>query len=181
MLNYPGYTPLAVVGHMMANILREEGFSAKFLHDYTHHKTLAVLAGLGSYGKNSLIISPKHGPWLRFGLVITDAKLPYDRPFEKDLCEACDRCVKACPTGALKPYVVDPDKCLVAIGELDDPPSRFKPVLSKHQLQLTPHTHVMCTRCQMVCPYTPPERRRAVIRKPRAPSARAKRTRSGKE
>jgi ferredoxin len=162
--SYPGYLPLSLAARELIHLLRNEGHHAAFATNMIHHKSVASLAGLGSYGKNSLIISPKHGPWLRFGIVVTSAELPVDRPFEKDLCEGCNKCVKACPSGALEPYVVDPDRCLVGVGELDDPPREFRPLLKEHQLALTPMTHVMCTRCQMVCPYTPPERRKMVIK-----------------
>lgn len=162
-LSYPGYLTLSVIARDLIAILRNEGWRASYPSELVHNKSLAVLAGIGSYGKNSLIISPKHGPWLRFGVVVTDAPLKPDEPFKEDLCGRCTRCVRACPAGALKPYVVDPDRCLVGAGELENPPKALRPLLAKHEPKLTPRTRVMCTMCQMACPYTPTERRRMVF------------------
>lgn len=160
-LAYPGYLPISIIARDLIAILKNEGWKASFGHELIHHKSLAMLAGIGSYGKNSLIISPKHGPWLRFGVVITDAPLQADEPLGKDLCGKCTRCMRACPAGALeKAFTVDADRCLVGAGELENPPKALRPLLAKHEPKLTPRTRVMCTVCQMACPYTTAERRR---------------------
>ncbi len=163
-LSYPGYLPISIIARDLIAILKNDGWRAAYATELVHHKSLALLAGIGSYGKNSLIISPKHGPWLRLGVVVTDAPLQPDEPLEEDLCGRCTRCMRACPAGALgKAYSVDPDRCLVGAGELENPPKDLKPLLAKHEPKLTPRTRVMCTVCQMVCPYTPTERKRNVF------------------
>lgn len=169
--SYPGYLTLNIIARELIQMLRAEGHRAVFATNLVHHKSIASLAGLGSYGKNSLIISPKHGPWLRFGIIITSAELPVDRPFEKDLCKDCGKCISACPSGALEPYIVNPERCLVGVGGFDNPPREFVPLLKKHQPALTPMTHVMCRECQLACPYTPAERRKMVM-KPSVPASR---------
>jgi len=160
---YPGYLPLSIIARDMIAILKNDGWLAAYPSELVHRKSLAMLAGLGRYGKNSLIISEKHGPWLRFGVVVTDAPLQPDRPVEEDLCGKCTRCIRACPAGALKPYAVDPDRCLVGAGEIDNPPKDLRPLLSKHEPKITPRSRVMCTACQMACPYTSAERRHNVL------------------
>jgi epoxyqueuosine reductase len=164
--DWPGYTPLWLMRHYVMQHLKDEGYRVAYLYESTafnSYKRVVRLAGIGAFGKNSLIISPEHGPWLRFGYFLTNADLEPDKPFEKDLCGDCNRCVKACPAGALKPYVVNPERCLVGIHCRSKIPEAARPLLSKHEPQLTPLTHVMCTRCQIVCPYTSAQRRRNVI------------------
>lgn len=163
-LSYPGYLTISIIARDLIAILRNEGWRAAYATELVHHKSLGMLAGIGAYGKNSLIISPKHGPWLRLGVVITDAPLEPDEPLDEDLCGKCTRCMRACPAGALgKAYSVDADRCLVGAGELENPPKDLRPLLAKHEPRLTPRTRVMCTVCQMVCPYTPTERKRNVF------------------
>lgn len=160
---YPGYDPLVLMVRDAISLLRRNGFKASLLPDYVNLKRIAVLAGIGAFGKNSLIISPRHGPWLRFHALATDAELPLDKPFTRDLCGRCTRCVRACPVGALKPYVVDSERCLVGANLREPVPAELKRYLPKYEPQITPRTHVMCTVCQLACPYTPPERRRNVV------------------
>jgi len=176
---YPGYFPLNMIARDIIRELRGFGYKAAYPSELASHKRLAILAGIGAYGKNSLVISPRHGPWLRFGVVVTDAELPVDKPFTKDLCGRCRRCVSACPAGALKPYEVDADRCIVGASIRTKVPPSMMDLIRENEPRLTPKTHVMCTKCQLVCPYTSSQRRRNVVHAPVAarPKSRGKRKR----
>ncbi len=65
-------------------------------------RTLAARAGLGFIGKNRMLINPKLGPQIFLGEIITTLKLPTDEPITNN-CSNCDKCISACPTGALMP------------------------------------------------------------------------------
>ncbi len=163
---YPGYFPLTHMRRDVLQILRESGYKAWPVPGLVPLKRVAVLAGLGAYGKNSMLLSPKHGLWLRLEAVVTDAELPVDKPFSRDLCGSCTRCVRACPTRAIKPYVLDPDRCLIDVSLRMRPPKALEKVRGRYELQLTPRTHVMCTICQKACRYTTADRRRNSFSRP---------------
>ena len=159
---YPGYLPLYHIRRRVASVLREYGYDSIAPNEKNammSYKRILPLAGVGAFGKNSLIISPNHGPWLRFGMVLTDAPLKPGRPFERDMCGECDRCIRACPVGALKPYVVDDSRCLVAIDPDAVAGSEIACAMKTYQPSITRRSYVMCTACQIVCPYTSDERR----------------------
>lgn len=63
-------------------------------------RALAQRAGLGFIGKNHMLINPQFGPEILLGEIITDLKLKPDTPLEAE-CAACNKCIAACPTGAL--------------------------------------------------------------------------------
>jgi epoxyqueuosine reductase QueG len=65
------------------------------------HKITARLAGFGWIGKSCLLITPEHGPRVRWTTVLTDAPLAENRDIMDVRCGGCDKCVKACPAGAL--------------------------------------------------------------------------------
>jgi epoxyqueuosine reductase QueG len=77
------------------------------------HKHAAVLAGLGSLGKNSLLLTPEFGNRVDLVSVITTMKLEGDPPFESKLCiKECDLCIKSCPGSAIgKNGAVDQKAC----------------------------------------------------------------------
>jgi len=66
------------------------------------HKKAAVLAGLGTVGKNALFLHRERGPRVRLGTLITDCPLPVQDLPPLSSCGSCDLCVKACPAGAIK-------------------------------------------------------------------------------
>lgn len=110
------YTPLRYALRRVADLLEAEGFQAEVLVDDNRlvDRAAAVRAGLGWWGKNTMVLTPGYGPWLLFGSVITDASLPNDAPGRRD-CGSCSACLPACPTGALiAPGILDARLCLAA-------------------------------------------------------------------
>lgn len=77
------------------------------------HKHAAVAAGLGSFGLSTLFMTPWFGTHNRFVSVLTDAELMPDPLYDgPELCDRCEKCVKACPPGAILPD--EPQKDTIA-------------------------------------------------------------------
>ncbi len=98
----------------LAEALAAEGFRAEVLVDDNRlvDRAAAVRAGVGWWGKNTMVLAPRVGPWLLLGSVVTDALLPVSAPMVRD-CGTCSACLPACPTGALvAPGVLDASRCL---------------------------------------------------------------------
>ena len=111
-----GYQPLRHGLERVATVLRAEGFRAEVLCDDNRlvDRAAAVRAGLGWWGKNTMVLIPGIGPWAVIGSVITDAHLVPSKTLDRD-CGACSACLPACPTGALvAPGVLDAERCLAA-------------------------------------------------------------------
>jgi epoxyqueuosine reductase QueG len=131
----------------LLEFIRKQGFTAELVGKMGYSpsgkpnlKHLAVAAGLGRQGKNTLVINPSFGPWLRFMAVRTNAPLALTGPGvyvkeENPDCKACQRCVEACPVKILLPYrLTDTRRCLAAVTE----ERRGQPAI--------------CDKCVVVCP-----------------------------
>ena len=131
----------------LLEFIRKQGFSAELVGKLGYSpsgkpnlKHLAVAAGLGRQGKNTLVINPRFGLWLRFMAIRTNAPLALTGPrvYAKEKnpdCKSCQRCIEACPVGILQPYrLVDTDRCLAAIS-------------SERRSELA-----ICDKCVVVCP-----------------------------
>lgn len=126
-------------------------------------KRMAQLAGFGCFGKNSLIINPRYGPWFRLSTILTDAELIPDEPFGEDLCKDCERCMDACPVDALTPYKVDPSKCFYgaydATGLLAGfGPPELQESYDEYNPRPTKNSILPCLACQKACSYGREER-----------------------
>jgi epoxyqueuosine reductase QueG len=171
-IEYPAYMRMRLYARRMLRFLKKCGYKAVIYPDHLPQKQMAQLAGLGTLGKNTLIINPKYGPWIRLQSILTDAELVPDKAFEEDLCSNCDYCVRSCPVDALTPFVVDSERCLIGIteaewvkvlnGDLDYVSLRTEscvmPILDEHMPKFTENSRLMCTTCQRACPYGREER-----------------------
>jgi epoxyqueuosine reductase len=117
-----------------------------------HERQHALRAGLGWVGKHTLIIHPRIGSWFVLGGIMTTLELepPPEQRIESDHCGSCTRCIDACPTGAITPYVVDGSRCISYLtierrGPIED-----------HWHRPMGDWLFGCDICQEVCPHNSP-------------------------
>jgi epoxyqueuosine reductase len=139
----------------IASMLREEGYEAK-VTTAIPMKTTAMKCGIGAIGKNSLLIHPELGPRLGLMAVVTSAVLDPDEPFTEDLCGDCTRCLDACPTKALRPFGITPERCLTYAAENPGKtsiPADVREFEEKLIVRPTENSYIECSICMQACPY----------------------------
>ena len=122
--------------------------AAVFASDSSHllERDLAQRAGLGFIGKNNNLISPRLGSWFFLSEIITTLELEPDPPLNLQ-CGTCERCLKACPTGALTAHHLDARRCLsyLTIEHRGDIPPEFHAAMRDRFFG--------CDRCLEACPW----------------------------
>lgn len=108
-------------------------------------RAVAERAGLGWVGKNCALITPEYGSWVYLGELITNLPLPPDQPVEEG-CGDCNRCVDACPTGALvQGGQLNAQRCIAYLTQVKDfIPDEFRGKIGNRLYG--------CDTCQTVCP-----------------------------
>lgn len=108
------YEGLRAAAAQVQAVLIDAGHHAEILidNDRLVDRAAAVRAGIVWWGKSTMALDPRHGPWLLLGSIVTDADFEPDVPMVRD-CGTCDDCIPACPTGAIiAPGVLDANRCL---------------------------------------------------------------------
>lgn len=106
------------LGRLIAEYLQKQGIEAKEAgHRSIPIKPAAVRAGLANYGKNAIVYNKHFGSWVWWFAVLTEAELEITEADDEDICGECDRCIKACPMGAIhEPYRLDFQMCRVYLS-----------------------------------------------------------------
>ena len=124
------------------------GGTYRVLVDENQHvdREAAARAGVGFYGKNTMIITRRHGSWVVLGTLVTDVEIEPAPRLELD-CGECRLCIDACPTGALdEPGVLDSTNCLSYWTQSGEPiPEPYREELGDQVYG--------CDICQDVCPW----------------------------
>ena len=111
---YTWYDGYAFLRERLDALGQRLGGEYRVLVDANQHvdREAAARSGVGFYGKNTMLITRRHGSWVVLGSLITEAEIETTPPLALD-CGSCTLCIDACPTGALDdPGTLDATRCL---------------------------------------------------------------------
>ncbi len=114
-------------------------------------RQLAVEAGLGWRGKNTLLLTPQLGSKIFLAELLSTAELAEDAVEQmSNRCGTCRLCLDACPTGALvEPGVLDARRCLnywtIEHQDQETIPEEIRTKIGRRFFG--------CDSCQDVCPW----------------------------
>jgi epoxyqueuosine reductase len=144
---YTWFDGYSILRERLDALGRQLGGEYRVFVDANHHvdREAAARSGVGFYGKNTMLITRRHGSWVVLGTLVTTADLEPTERFDAD-CGSCRLCIDACPTGALdEPGTLDSTKCLSYWTQAPEPiPERYRSALGAQVYG--------CDICQDVCP-----------------------------
>lgn len=181
------YEEVARISHQLARALEAEGHRAVAVPAFlplnmadgrmgmvgaVDWKQAAVGSGLGSWGKSGLVVTPRFGPRIRLGGVMTTARFEPDQRLDRSPCHNCNICIDTCPAGALLgDGKIDKKRCgdhifsyglrafarlLVDLSSTADPASAREVVYTNRTREvwqaLETGNYYYCWECQSNCP-----------------------------
>jgi len=131
------------------NYLREIGGDQKCYVDTGPilERDHAAQAGIGWHGKSTMLIDERLGTWFFLAEILTTLELSPD-PTTRDRCGKCERCINACPTGAITaPHRLDARRCISyhTIELKGSIPLEFRPLIGDRIFG--------CDDCLDACPW----------------------------
>ncbi len=128
-----------------------QGLSMKVLYGPAPARMAGARAGVTNYGKNCFAFANEaagKSSWVVNEPYLVDRELECDQPTLKLGCpENCQKCLEACPTGALyAPLKMDPRRCIAYHSYFND---QEIPVDLRSKMGTWVYG---CDRCQEVCP-----------------------------
>jgi epoxyqueuosine reductase len=112
----------------------------------------ASQAGLGWFGRNTMLLNREHGSYFFLAEIFTDLEIDAPAAPYRDHCGTCRRCVDLCPTGALEDsYKIEPRVCIsyLTIEHRGAIARELRPKLGEWIFG--------CDICNDVCPWNTPE------------------------
>ncbi len=106
--SYDAYSRECIIAGKIEVFLKEMGYSARAHIPGNSYDLaavpIAIEAGLGELGRNSILITPELGSNARLAVITTDLDLLPDKPIDfgvKKFCEKCKICAEQCPSGSI--------------------------------------------------------------------------------
>ncbi|MGE4214869.1 MAG: tRNA epoxyqueuosine(34) reductase QueG [Anaerotignaceae bacterium] len=110
-------------------------------------RAVAIRSGIGYKGKNGSVITKNGGSAVFFGYIITNLTLKWG---EKSTlhCSNCNKCINACPTGAIGKGSFKIEKCISYL-------TQQKRLLTQEEMKSIGVNLYGCDACQLICKNNP--------------------------
>ena len=150
------YTRMWVILTQLHQFIRSLGYQSygpSAFNGLGIYPAMATMAGLGEMSRLNRVITPEHGPMVRFTFLLTDMPIAPTKPIDfgvMNFCKDCKTCAEMCPSGALS---MDRDPSWTPVGAWNNAGHRayFEDSVKCRNYWNTCGTN--CGICFSTCPY----------------------------